>query len=90
VATHRSALKAHRQSLKRRERNRRYRTRLRHALKAIRAAIAAGQREQATAALSETFSLIDRLASKGIIHRNTAARYKSRIARRLAGASARP
>lgn len=90
MATHPSALKAHRQSLKRRERNRRYKTRLRRALKAVRTAIDAGQREQAAAALRQTISLIDRLASKGIIHRNTAARYKSRLARRLAGQSARP
>ncbi len=90
MATHRSALKAHRQALKRRERNRRYRTRLRHALKAVRTAIEAGQRERAAAALRQTVSLIDRLASKGIIHRNTAARYKSRLVRRLAGKSARP
>lgn len=88
MATHRSALKAHRQSLKRRDRNRQYRTRLRHALKAIRAAITSGQREQATAAIRQTFSLIDRLAAKGVIHRNTAARYKSRISRQLAGKSA--
>lgn len=90
MATHPSALKAHRQSLKRRESNRRYKTRLRRALKAVRTAIDAGQREQAAAALRQTISLIDRLASKGIIHRNTAARYKSRLARRLAGQSARP
>lgn len=84
MARHKSALKAHRQSLKRRERNRRYRTRLRHALRDIRALIRAGDIEQARAALPRTVSLIDRLVSKGIIHRNAASRYKSRIAQQLA------
>jgi small subunit ribosomal protein S20 len=87
VATHASALKAHRQSLKNREHNRQFRSRLRNALKDIRAAIDANDLAAAKAALKSTVSLIDKLASKGVIHRNAAARYKSRIHARVAAKS---
>jgi small subunit ribosomal protein S20 len=82
VATHASALKAHRQNLKRRAANRQLRSRLRTALKKIRAAIEAGD-ATTRESLRGTLALIDRMASKGIIHRNTAGRYKSRIVKRL-------
>jgi small subunit ribosomal protein S20 len=84
VATHASALKAHRQSLKNRERNRQYRSRLRAALKDIRAAIDGKDLTAAKAALKETVSLVDKMASKGVIHRNAAGRYTSRLATRVA------
>ena len=84
VATHASALKAHRQSLKNRELNRQFRSRLRNALKSIRTAIDGKDLGAAKTALKETISLIDRMASKGIIHRNAAGRYKSRLTTRLA------
>jgi len=79
VASHASALKAHRQSLKRREQNRRFRSQLRTAIKSIRASVAAKDADTARGALSKTVALIDRMAGKGIIHRNAAARYKSRL-----------
>jgi len=88
VATHKSALKAHRQSIARRDHNRQLRTKLRHALRTIRAAVDAGDTAAAKAALRETFSLVDTMAGKGMIHRNAAGRYKSRLTRRLAGKSA--
>ena len=75
-----SGLKANRQNIKRREHNRGLRTRLRSTLKAIRASIDAKDVDAAKAALSETVSLVDKMATKGIIHRNTAGRYKSRLA----------
>src|SRR5882762_7875273 len=84
VATHASALKAHRQSLKNRERNRQFRSRLRGALKAVRAALDGKDLAAAKTALKETISLVDRMASKGVIHRNAASRYKSRLHSRLA------
>lgn len=84
MASHQSALKAHRQNLKARERNRQYRTRLRGALRTIRAAIDAGSPDEVKDALRETISLVDKMAGKGIIHRNTAGRYKSRLASRVA------
>jgi small subunit ribosomal protein S20 len=87
VASHASALKAHRQSLKNREHNRQFRSRLRTALKNVRAAIDSNDLTEAKNALKQTISLIDKMASKGIIHRNAAGRYKSRLATRLAGKS---
>ena len=80
---HRSAVKAHRQTLKRTAHNRALRAKLRSALKSIRSAIDAGKKAEAKAALSETFSIVDKMAGKGIIHDNAAARYKSRLATRI-------
>jgi small subunit ribosomal protein S20 len=88
VATHASALKAHRQSLVNRERNRKYRSQLRSTLKQIRSAIddpkAAKDQAAAKKGLTQAISLIDKMAGKGIIHRNTASRYKSRLTARVA------
>ena len=78
-----SALKAHRQNVERRLRNRDMRSTLRTGLKAIRAALAAGKIDEAKALLSTATSLVDRMAGKGIIHKNTAGRYKSRIVAKL-------
>jgi small subunit ribosomal protein S20 len=78
-----SALKANRQNIKRREHNRELRTRLRSALKAIRASLDSKDLAGAKSALSQTVSIVDKMATKGIIHRNTAGRYKSRLAARL-------
>ena len=75
-----SALKANRQNITRREHNRTMRSKLRTALKAIRASLDAKDVTAAKAALSQTVSLVDKMATKGIIHRNTAGRYKSRLA----------
>ena len=84
MASHASALKAHRQSLKNRERNRQYRSRLRAALKAVRIALDGKDIAAAKTALKDTVSLVDKMASKGIIHKNAAGRYKSRLSSRLA------
>jgi small subunit ribosomal protein S20 len=83
VATHASALKAHRQSVKNQQRNRQFRSRLRSALKNVRTAIDGNDLPAAKSALKNTISLIDKMAGKGIIHRNAAARYKSRLSARL-------
>jgi small subunit ribosomal protein S20 len=88
VASHDSALKAHRQNVQRREHNRQLRTRLRRALRDIRAAIDEGDATQVKDALRNTISLVDKMAGKGLIHRNTAGRYKSRLSSRLAKKSA--
>ncbi len=87
MAQHASALKAHRQSVKNREHNRQFRSRLRGALKAIRAAIDGNDLTAAKQALRATISLIDKMAGKGIIHRNAAGRYKSRLQTRIAAKS---
>jgi len=88
MASHDSAIKAHRQNLVRREANRQYRARLRTALRAIRSAIDSGDPAKVKDALRETISLVDKMAGKKVIHRNAAARYKSRLARRIAKRSA--
>jgi small subunit ribosomal protein S20 len=84
VASHESALKAHRQNVKRRDQNRQLRTRLRGALRDIRAAVDAGTSDKVSDAVRQTVSLVDKMAAKGLIHRNTASRYKSRLAARVA------
>ena len=84
MASHASALKAHRQSLKNRERNRQYRSRLRNALRDIRSAVDGNNLDGAKKALKQTISLIDKMTSKGVIHRNAAGRYTSRLSGRLA------
>jgi small subunit ribosomal protein S20 len=78
-----SALKANRQNIKRREHNRQLRSRLRSALKAIRASLDDEDLDGAKTALNKTVSIVDKMATKGIIHRNTAGRYKSRLSARL-------
>ncbi|HXQ78105.1 MAG TPA: 30S ribosomal protein S20 [Gemmatimonadaceae bacterium] len=88
MASHDSALKAHRQNVKRREHNRQLRTRLRSALRDIRAAIDSDDPGKVKDALRSTISLVDKMAAKKLIHRNTAGRYKSRLASRVAKKSA--
>ena len=83
VANHKSALKAHKQQVRRRDHNRQLRSRLRGALRAVRTAIDNGDSEQSRAALRDTVSLIDKMAGKGLIHANAAARHNSRLTKRL-------
>ena len=79
-----SALKANRQNIKRREHNRALRSQLRTGLKSIRKSLDAKNVDGAKTALKDLQSLVDKMASKGMIHRNTASRYKSRLAARIA------
>ncbi len=79
--TKKQARKRHRQSLERRMRNKSVRTRVRHQMRKMRRAIAEGDAEQVKALLPETMSVIDVGWRKGVLHRNTAARYKSRMTR---------
>ena len=83
MANHFSALKRARQTEKRTARNRANRSRLRSALRAMRQALAAGNQETAQQAFRQTASLIDKAIQKGVLHENTAARYKSRLSARL-------
>ena len=83
-----SALKANRQNITRRDHNRQMRSKLRTALKAIRASLDAKDVSGAKSALNKTVSIVDKMATKGIMHRNTAGRYKARLSSRLAKASA--
>ena len=83
MANHFSALKRVRQDEKRTEYNRQNKSRLRHQIRAMRRALTSKDANAATALLPATFSLIDRSAKSGIIKKNTAARYKSRLQARL-------
>ena len=78
-----SALKANRQNIKRRQHNRSLRAELRTGLKSIRKSLEGKDVEGAKTALRSLQSLVDKMATKGIIHRNTASRYKSRLAARI-------
>ena len=89
MAKHKSAVKAHRQSIKKQTRNSEMRSRLRTGLKKIRTALDAGDTGAAKGALNEAFSLIDKMAGKGIIHANAAGRYKSRLVKRAAKPASR-
>jgi small subunit ribosomal protein S20 len=79
--TKRQARKRHRQSLERRMRNKSVRTRVRRQMRKMRAALTEGNADQVREMLPETISIIDRGCRRGVLHRRTAARYKSRMAR---------
>ena len=78
-----SALKRVRQTERRTEFNRQNRTRLRHQIRAMRRAITGKDAKAAADLLPKTFSIIDRSAKSGIIKKNTAARYKSKLHARV-------
>ena len=80
-------MKAHRQTVKIQAHNRQLRSRLRTSLKEIRTAIDAGDLEKANGLLSDTCSVIDKMAGKGIIHDNAAGRHKSRLVKRVRAAA---
>ncbi len=83
MASHKSALKRIKQTAKREELNRAHRTKLRHQIRKLRTALATKDKAATQAALRPTLALIDHSVHKGILHRNTAARYKSRLSRRV-------
>jgi small subunit ribosomal protein S20 len=78
-----SALKRVRTTERRTEVNRFRKSRLRHQIRAMRRLLESKDAKGATALVPQTFSLIDRSAKWGIIQKNTAARYKSRLTLRL-------
>ncbi|MEM1126516.1 MAG: 30S ribosomal protein S20 [Bacteroidota bacterium] len=73
---HKSAAKRVRQSAKRRLHNRQFRSRMRTMIKNLQAM---DSKENAATYLKEVKAFVDRMATKGIIHRNKAARYVSRL-----------
>lgn len=85
MANHFSAVKRTRQSRDRNLRNQKARTHLRHAVRELRRAVAADPAKAKTFA-NATISVIDKAVKKGLIRKNTAARYKSRVMTRLAAA----
>jgi small subunit ribosomal protein S20 len=84
MANHFSALKRARQTEKRTVRNRANRSRLRSALREFRETLAKGDKPSAEKNFRETVSALDKAIQKGVIHENTASRYKSRLSARLA------
>ena len=74
------AKKRARQTIVRREQNFSLRSRMRTAIKSIRKAIESGDKELAETVFSKSTSVLDSIANKGIIHKNKAARHKSRLA----------
>ena len=78
-----SALKRVRVAERRTEVNRMRKSRLRHQIRAMRRALEGKDPKAAEALVPATFSMIDRSARWGIIKKNTAARYKSRLTVRL-------
>jgi small subunit ribosomal protein S20 len=82
MANIKSALKRIRQNEKRRARNAAIRSSVRGAVKTARTALAEGSAD-AKAAVSRTIQTLDKAVTKGVVHKNAAARKKSRLARQL-------
>ena len=87
--TKKQARKRHRQSLERRMRNRAVRSKVRRQMRKMREAIAEGDAAKVKEMLPETFSIIDVGWRKGVLHRNTASRYKARMARQVQALSSK-
>ena len=89
MPNHKSAEKRQRQNEKRREINRSNRSRLRTEIKRLRAALADGDKDAIQEVYAATVSAIDKSVNKGVLHRNAAARYKSRLTARVNGLGAK-
>lgn len=79
MPNHKSAKKRVRQNEKKRAVNRTRRGSLRTQIKKLRAAVAGNDRNGSQELLNPTVSAIDKAVNKGVLHKNTAARYKSRL-----------
>ena len=84
MATHKSALKRARQSENRRLRNRTIKSHLRARVKGVKSAVEAKDYEKAQESLLQVIPVIDKAASKGVIHKRNAARSISRLTRKVA------
>lgn len=83
MANHKSAEKRNRQNQRRRAINRSNTTRMRTAIKKLRSLLTSGDAAGATQALTATISQIDRAVTSGVLHKNAAARHKSRLTRHV-------
>jgi small subunit ribosomal protein S20 len=83
MANHKSAEKRVRQNAKRKDINRNNRSKLRTSIKKLRSAVAHHDKPGSVELLNPTISLIDKAVNKGIIHKNTAARHKSRLTKHV-------
>lgn len=84
MANTRSAEKRNRQTQKRRARNQGVRTRVKSAVKAVRETLERGELAAAQEAFKMAARVIDKASSKGVVHRNTASRKISRLAKAVA------
>ncbi len=84
MPNHKSAIKRVKQNEKRRAINRGNRGSLRTQIKKLRIALENNNKTESQELLSPTVSMIDKAVNKGIIHRNTAARHKSRLTAHIA------
>jgi small subunit ribosomal protein S20 len=82
MANHKSAEKRVRQNAKRNSINRSNRSELRTQIKKLRAAATVADKGATTELLAPTVSLIDKAVNKGVLHKNTAARYKARLTKK--------
>ena len=89
MPNHKSAEKRVRQNEKRRDVNRNNRGRLRTSIRKLRAALTTGDANVVQELLPATISTIDKAVQKGVLHRNAAARYKSRLTTRVNQSSAK-
>jgi len=83
LANHKSALKRAKQSETKRLRNKAVKTRVKHLVKNVQQAVDGGSPDSANAELNAARSAIDKAAKKGVIHKRTAARKISRLAKRV-------
>ena len=81
MANIKSQIKRNRQNEKRGERNKTVRTALKTSTKKVRVAVAAGEADEAMAQQREAARALDKAVAKGIVHKRTAARRKSRLAK---------
>jgi len=86
VAHSLSAKKRLRQNVKRRARNRWRKVQVKEAIRAFDESLGEGNADEAAERLKLVYKHVDRMAAKGTIHKNTAARRKSRLAKRLSAA----
>ncbi len=84
-----SAIKRVEVAERNRQRNRFWKSNIRTATNAVEDNVDAGKVKEATDAMSKVFATIDKAVSKGVLHKNTAARRKARLAARLVKASAK-
>lgn len=88
MPNHKSSKKRVRQTVRKNEANRKNRSRLRTAIKKLRTSLGENNAAVSQELLSPTVSIIDKMAGKGIIHPNTAARHKSRLSKHVANLAA--
>jgi small subunit ribosomal protein S20 len=89
MADHFSALKRARQTEKKTALNRANKSRLRSALRSLREAIDRGDHSTAQTSFRATVSVVDKAVQKGVLHKNTANRYKARLSARVKALAAK-